>query len=99
MRLLLPLVALLGLAIAVDPVVQLKYGAYKGVRLENGLTQWLGIRYAAAPVGVLRFAAPQDPPFLEGVQLADKVSPEISLRLDFLPVLSRKITDQDFSMA
>lgn len=59
---------------AVGPVVSLKYAGYRGVPLANGITQWLGIRYAAAPVGSLRFAAPQDPPLSNDIQAADKVS-------------------------
>ncbi|KAK0632745.1 Alpha/Beta hydrolase protein [Immersiella caudata] len=34
---------------------------YIGRPLPIGVTQWLGIRYAAPPVGDLRFAPPQDP--------------------------------------
>ena len=62
---------------AVDPVVDANYASYKGIPLSNGITQWLGMRYAAAPVGNLRFAAPQDPPWAEGVRVADKVAPSI----------------------
>jgi len=47
---------------AVDSCVHLGYSTYNGVALSNGVTQWLGIRYAAPPLGDLRFAAPQDPP-------------------------------------
>lgn len=46
---------------AVDPRVNLGYSTYTGVPLSNGVTQWLGLRYAAPPLGDLRFAAPQDP--------------------------------------
>jgi len=58
---------------AVEPLVSLKYASYRGVPLANGITQWLGIRYAAAPLGPLRFAAPQDPPLFDDIQPADKV--------------------------
>ncbi|KAK8004645.1 hypothetical protein PG989_004364 [Apiospora arundinis] len=50
-----------GLAAAVDPLVDLKYTKVQGTALANGATQWLGVRYAAPPVGDLRFAAPVDP--------------------------------------
>lgn len=58
---------------AVEPLVSLKYADYRGVPLANGITQWLGIRYAAAPVGPLRFAAPQDPPLFDDIQAANQV--------------------------
>lgn len=48
-------------AVAVDPTVQLSYATYKGTALPNGITQWLGLRYAAPPIGDLRFCAPRDP--------------------------------------
>ena len=58
---------------AVHPVVDLGYSRYQGVPLQNGVTQWLGIRYAAPPTGSLRFAAPQDPPHNGSLQMADQV--------------------------
>lgn len=58
-----------------NPLVNLPYASYNGfVNTSNGVTEWLGMRYAAAPVGNLRFAAPQDPPTVSGVQDATKVS-------------------------
>lgn len=62
-------------ALAVQPLVNLNYTSYRGTALGNGVSQWLGIRYAAAPVGDLRFAAPQDPPSTYGVVEADKHGP------------------------
>lgn len=56
------LLSFAGLTAAVDPLVALKYTKVQGTALGNGATQWLGVRYAAAPVGALRFAAPIDPP-------------------------------------
>ena len=58
---------------AVDRVVSLKNGKYQGTVLSNGLTSWLGMRYAAAPLGSLRFAAPQDPPNHDGIEAANSV--------------------------
>ncbi|KAF5674316.1 alpha beta-hydrolase [Fusarium heterosporum] len=46
---------------AVAPIVDVSYSKYKGKDLGNGVTQWLGMRYAAPPVGELRFMPPQDP--------------------------------------
>ncbi|KAK3335830.1 Alpha/Beta hydrolase protein [Cercophora scortea] len=52
----------LPLGVCVDPTVNLTYSQYIGQPLINGVTQWLGIRYAAPPVGNLRFKPPQNPP-------------------------------------
>lgn len=46
---------------AVAPIVDVSYSKYKGKDLGNGVTQWLGMRYAAPPLGELRFMPPQDP--------------------------------------
>ncbi|PYI06251.1 alpha/beta-hydrolase [Aspergillus sclerotiicarbonarius CBS 121057] len=55
--------------------VNLGYARYKGQALPDDITQWLGIRYAAAPVGPLRFSAPQDPETVDGVQDASQHGP------------------------
>ncbi|KAH6894573.1 Alpha/Beta hydrolase protein, partial [Thelonectria olida] len=52
---------LFSLVNAVDPLVNLGYSKYKGKKLDDGITQWLGLRYAAPPLGDLRFSLPQDP--------------------------------------
>lgn len=57
------------------PIVDLGYTRYKGSALENGITQWLGMRYAAPPLGDLRFRAAQDPIANSTLQIADTVSP------------------------
>lgn len=64
---------LLSLAYAQSPVVNLGYSSYEGRSLSNGISQWLGMRFASPPVGWARFAAPQDPPVQEGVQRATSV--------------------------
>lgn len=47
---------------AVDTLVELDYAKYDGVaNNETGVTNWLGMRFAAAPVDDLRFAPAQDP--------------------------------------
>ena|ERR1700733_2153786 len=56
-----------------SPTVNLGYTQYQGTNLENGITQWLGMRYAAPPVGSLRFRAPQDPIPNSALQIADTV--------------------------
>lgn len=59
--------------VAVDPLVNLGYTQYLGTEIPAGLTQWLGIRYAAPPLGDLRFRAPADPLVNDTVQVADQV--------------------------
>ncbi|TPX25062.1 hypothetical protein DIZ76_010511 [Coccidioides immitis] len=54
-----------------DSCRDLGYAKYQGVPDPNGVTSWLGMRYAAPPVGELRFAAPQDPAKEEGIQVAN----------------------------
>lgn len=74
---LLPLVLLLPQqAGAVDATVSLNYSTYIGTPQTGapGVTQWLGIRYAAPPLGNLRFARPQDPPVVSTPQPANAVS-------------------------
>ena len=52
---------------AVHPIVDLGYAQYRGNN-SSGVASWLGIRYAATPIGRLRFAAPQPPKPQKGVQ-------------------------------
>lgn len=61
------------LVVAVDTAVDLTCNKYVGVATPNGITQWLGMRYAAPPVGNLRFMPPQDPPCNNTTQVADQV--------------------------
>ncbi len=51
-------------------VVRTQYGKLRGIQ-ENGVCVWKGIRYAKAPVGELRFKAPQAPASWQGIQRAD----------------------------
>ncbi|KAG4438236.1 hypothetical protein IFR05_006264 [Cadophora sp. M221] len=46
---------------AVDPLVDLTYTKYQGQTLQNGVNQWLSVRFAAPPTGTRRFSAPQPP--------------------------------------
>ena len=59
---------------AVGPLVNLGYTQLQGVAQSQGITQWLGVRYAAPPVGQLRFRAPLDPLPTTGVVDATKVN-------------------------
>ncbi|EGZ76790.1 alpha/beta-hydrolase [Neurospora tetrasperma FGSC 2509] len=52
--------------------VNVTYSEYVGEELGNGVSQWLGLRYAAPPVGALRFAPPQDPLSNSEPQAANK---------------------------
>ncbi|KAI1758885.1 alpha/beta-hydrolase [Hypoxylon sp. FL1150] len=69
---LLVLCHLLCLAVAVNPTVDLSCNKYVGVATSIDVTQWLGMRYAAAPVGNLRFEPPDDPPCGGITQAADQ---------------------------
>ncbi|KAG1759067.1 Alpha/Beta hydrolase protein [Suillus occidentalis] len=52
-------------------IVDLGYAQYQGsVDTATNITSFLGIRYAAPPIGDLRWAAPQPPPTVYGVQQA-----------------------------
>ena len=53
-------------------VVDLDYASYRGIEsLDGGVVKWLGMRYAAPPVGNLRFAEPQDPADVRSKGLID----------------------------
>ncbi|KAK3112677.1 hypothetical protein LTR53_010795 [Teratosphaeriaceae sp. CCFEE 6253] len=66
---LITLALLCRVSLAVKATVDLDYASYTGVSLPNGVTQWLGVRYAAPPIGDLRFRAPQ-PPLASNATLA-----------------------------
>ncbi|KAI0155661.1 hypothetical protein BJ166DRAFT_339116 [Pestalotiopsis sp. NC0098] len=46
---------------AASPTVALDYAQYEGTRYAAGVDAFLGMRFAAPPLGDLRFRAPQDP--------------------------------------
>ncbi|KAL7956223.1 alpha/beta-hydrolase [Trichoderma compactum] len=58
-----------------SPIVDLGYAKYRGVRLDAGVDQFLGMRFAQAPLGNLRFRAPQDPTPQKSIQDASKFGP------------------------
>lgn len=74
LALLIALLTIFPRARAVKTLVELDYAKYQGVELSSGINQWLGIRYAAPPVGDLRFANPKDPQKEDTIQAADEVS-------------------------
>lgn len=55
------------------PRVELGYATYEGRSLENDVDEYLGMRYAAPPVGGLRWRAPRDPEPSNGVKAAHEV--------------------------
>lgn len=56
-----------------DNVVDLGYSEYQGRELGNGITVFLGMRYAKAPIGDLRWRAPVAPEPTKGIQSAADV--------------------------
>jgi acetylcholinesterase len=58
----------------IPATVDLGYSTIRGQSLAAGVNQYLGVRYAAPPVGELRFRAPADPVKTEEVQEASSVS-------------------------
>ncbi|KAK1229858.1 hypothetical protein PQX77_007076 [Marasmius sp. AFHP31] len=59
------------------PTVDLGYAKYQGAFNETtNVTRFLGIRYAAAPVGDLRWRAPTPPPSVTDIQQADTEPPQ-----------------------
>ncbi|KAG1858309.1 Carboxylesterase, partial [Suillus tomentosus] len=63
--------ALAALATTNAPIVDLGYAQYQGsVDTTTNTTSFLGIQYAAPPLDNLRWAAPQPPPTVPGIQQA-----------------------------
>lgn len=56
------------------PVADLGYSRYQGVRLAAGVDQYLGMRYAAQPLGTLRFRASREPVHNSTLQDASEVN-------------------------
>ncbi|KAI0148568.1 vacuolar triacylglycerol lipase [Xylariaceae sp. FL1272] len=51
--------------------VETSCSTFTGIVGSNNVTQWLGIRYAAPPLGELRFEPPEDPSCEDETQLAN----------------------------
>lgn len=58
-----------------QPIVDLGYSQYQGTTLSSGVNQYLGMRFAAPPVGDLRFRAPAEPLETTGLQNATAFQP------------------------
>ncbi|KAL2860999.1 putative carboxylesterase [Aspergillus lucknowensis] len=57
------------------PVVDLGYARYKGNRVAAGVDEYLGMRYAAPPLGDLRFRGPREPSSTSALQDASQFGP------------------------
>lgn len=69
-----------------EPIVTIQSGQVRGVT-EAGVTRFLGVPYAAAPVGKLRFREPQAHPGWSGVRDASEWGPAAPYRLTPFPAL------------
>ncbi|KAJ5209342.1 Carboxylesterase type B [Penicillium cf. viridicatum] len=58
-----------------SPVIDLEYSQHRGISLSNGVDQYLGMRYAKAPLGNLRFRGPENPEDTVGVSDASSFGP------------------------
>lgn len=82
---------------AVEPTVTTTYGAIRGVR-SAGVSAFHAIPYAAPPVGILRFAAPQPPAPWTGLRETTRVGaspPQGPSRLDAVMGIARFAQDED----
>ncbi|KAL0571839.1 hypothetical protein V5O48_010119, partial [Marasmius crinis-equi] len=58
------------------PIVDLGYAQYQGIfNPDKNVTDFRGVRYAAPPIGDLRWREPQTPEKVDGVQQADRDPP------------------------
>jgi para-nitrobenzyl esterase len=60
---------------AVEEPISLSHGQVSGLELDSGIQAFLGIPFAAPPVGDLRWKAPEPPTPWQGVQIADNHPP------------------------
>ena len=64
-----------GLVAAIEEPVKLTSGEITGTLVDNGVQAFLGIPYAAAPVGELRWQPPQQATSWKGVKVTDRHGP------------------------
>ncbi|KAF2965742.1 hypothetical protein GQX73_g7824 [Xylaria multiplex] len=72
-------------ATAANLSVNTTCNTYTGIAGTDGTAQWLGIRYAAPPVGDLRFRPPKDPSCSDGVQLPGNTHGKLCLATNASP--------------
>lgn len=70
---LVSLVGAAAIAVAKGPQVHLDYTSYEGITYSNGVNAFLGMRYAAAPIGDNRLRRPRDPVVQKGLVAAKDV--------------------------
>lgn len=70
-----------------DPIVHVTAGVVQG-RTTGGVQRYIGIPYAAPPVGALRFAPPSPPPSWTGVRAVTDAGPNAPQRIRPVPGLN-----------
>jgi hypothetical protein len=74
-----------------EPRVDLGYATYEGTSLGNGVKQFLGMRYAAPPIGDNRFRHAQDPLKEYGIVPAKEVRSCLSFHFFFSKAMLNNI--------
>ncbi len=92
-RLLLAITTVAMTAVAASAAVKVEQGLLEG-KVEDGLTIYRGIPFAAPPVGDLRWRAPQPPAKWQGVRQADKYAP-YCMQSHVGPTYSRSTASED----
>ncbi|PAV16481.1 sterol esterase from carbohydrate esterase family CE10 [Pyrrhoderma noxium] len=81
-----------------QPTISLDYGSFQGT-ITGNLSLFLGIPFAQAPIGDLRFLPPQPPLTLEGVQNASTYGPVCPQSLAVLQNTSTMSVPGDISIS
>lgn len=77
------------------PFVDLGYSKYEGNVLESNIHEYLGIRYAKAPTGDLRWRAPEEPESTTGTLKAQEVNTIQLTHRQYLILYSTPLTAQE----